>query len=153
MPLNITIVGLGAVGASLGLALGTLDPRTLESGRPVLTGWDHERRAMSDARGRLAVDQVESDLVTAVKQADVVFVTVPYGEIREIFATIGPVLKNNAIVSDTVATKTRVLQWAAELLPITVAFIGGHPLVSIGGSTSRDAGIDAFRGSIYCLVP
>ncbi len=153
MPLNITIVGLGAVGASLGLALGTLDPHTLESGRPILTGWDRERRAMSDARGRLAVDQVESNLVTAVRQADVVFVTVPYGEIHEVFATIGPVLKNGAIVTDTVATKTRVMQWATELLPITIDFIGGHPLVSIGGSSSREAGIDAFRGSIFCLVP
>ncbi len=61
MPLKITILGLGAVGASLGLALGTLDPKELSTGRPAITGWDANKRAMCDARGRLAIDNAEAD--------------------------------------------------------------------------------------------
>ena len=148
MPLNITVAGLGPIGASLGLALGTLDPQVLDVGRPVVTGWDRDRRVLADARGRLAVDQAQSDLVTAAREADVVIVTVPHDEIRDVFATIGRVLKAGAIVTDTASTKTQVLQWAAELLPTTVDFVGGHPLVSI-----ENPGREALEGSIYCLVP
>ena len=153
MALNITILGLGAVGASLGLALGTLDPKALDTGRPVITGWDPDKRAMSDARGRLAVDRTEAKLTAAVKDADVVFVTVPFGELRALFTEMVPALKNGAVVTDTTDSKAAVLQWASELLPTTVDFIGGHPLASIGGQSLRDASAEALRNTIYCLAP
>ena len=148
MALQVTIVGLGPVGASLGLALGTLDPQALDVGRPVITGWDRDKRVLSDARGRLAVDQAQSDLATAVRTADVVFVAVPHEEIRDVFATMAPVLKHSTIVTDTTSTKTQVLRWATELLPATVEFVGGHPLVSV-----EKPGRDVFQEAIYCLVP
>ena len=153
MPLNITVLGLGAVGGSLGLALGTLDPKALAVGRPVITGWDADRRVLKEARGRVVVDTVQADPLAAVRDADVVFVTVPYGEMRELLATIAPALKEGTVVTDTVASKAQVLQWAGELLPERVEFVGGHPLVSIEGSTIQDASIDALRDSIYCLIP
>lgn len=153
MPLNITILGLDAIGAALGLALGTIDPKTLDVGRPLITGWDANKRAMSEARGKLAVDRVQADLSSAVRDADVVFVASPVGEIREIFTTIAPALKHGAIVTDTAPTKGVVLEWAMELLPATVDFIGGHPLSSLIGGHVRDATMDALRDTIYCLVP
>lgn len=148
MALQVTIVGLGPIGESLGLAFGTLDPKVLDVGRPEITGWDRDKRLMNDARGRLAVDHIQSDLATAVRAADVVFVTVPHAEMRDVFATIAPVLKYGAIVSDTAATKTQILRWATELLPTTVEFVGGHPLVSI-----EKPGREEFQNGIYCLVP
>lgn len=153
MPLNITILGLGTVGASLGLALGTLDPKVLESGRPAITGWDSKKRALNDARGRLAIDHAESDLLAAVREADVVFVCVPFEQARDVFAQIGPVLRHGTIVSDTLEAKVPTTRWATELIPTTVDFIGGHPLVAVGGTSIRDATPDVFRDSIYCLVP
>lgn len=153
MPLNITILGLGAVGASLGLALGTLEGDVLPSGRPVITGWDADRRTRSDARGRLAVDRAESDLATAVREADVVFVCVPFEQIRDVFAAIGPHLKHGAIVTDTADAKAATMALATELIPATAEFIGGHPLVALGGPWVRDANPRAFADSIYCLVP
>ncbi len=153
MPLNITILGLGAVGGSLGLALGTLDPQVLDVGRPVITGWDPDKRVLSEARGRLAADKVQADPVAAVREADVVFVTVPYGDMRELLALIAPALKQGAVVTDTLASKAQILQWAAELLPETVEFVGGHPLASFAGASIRGASRDALRDSIYCLVP
>jgi prephenate dehydrogenase len=152
MPLQITILGLDAVGASLGIALGTLDPKALDVGRPVITGWDPDRKAMSEARGRLAVDQVQADLATAVRDADVIFVAVPYAQMHDVFETIGSVLKHGAIVTDTAATKSEVIGWASRLLPTTVEFVGGHPMAALGGST-RDGKQDAFKDVIYALVP
>ena len=153
MPLQITILGMNAIGASLGLAFGTLDPKRLDVGRPVITGWDRDKRTLSDARGRLAADRIQHDLVAAVSDADVVVVSVPYAEVREVLAAIAPALKPGAVVTDTLATKAQVLEWAGTLLPLSVEFVGGHPLASVGGSGVRDASSDALRDCIYCLVP
>ncbi len=152
MPLQITILGLDALGASLGLALGTLKPDELNVGRPVITGWDADRRAISEARGKLAIDHAQNDLVAAVRDADVVFVVVPYTALRDVLEMIGPALKYGAIVTDTAAAKARVLEWATELLPATVEFVGGHPLGGVSGD-ARDAAHNAFRNLIYCLTP
>lgn len=152
MALNITVLGLGSIGTSLGLALGTLDPKVLDVGRPVIVGWDRDKRAMTNARGRLAADRVEADLVAAVRDADVVMVTVPHGELREVLRAIAPALKPGTIVTDTSASKAEVLEWAAALLPATVEFVGGHPLAAVGGD-GGDASATAFHDTIYCLMP
>ncbi|MCA1599947.1 MAG: prephenate dehydrogenase/arogenate dehydrogenase family protein, partial [Chloroflexi bacterium] len=69
MTLTIAILGLGSVGLSLGRALGTLDPRMLDAGRPLMIGWDRDKSALKAARGRLAVDRAEANLETAVRGA------------------------------------------------------------------------------------
>lgn len=152
MALNITVLGLGPIGSALGLALGTLDPKVLDVGRPVIVGWDRDKRAMADARGRLAADRVEADLVAAVRDADVVIVTVPHADMRDTLSTIAPALKPGTIVTDTASSKADVLEWARTLLPETVEFVGGHPLAGIE-SGGRELRADIFHDTIYCLAP
>jgi prephenate dehydrogenase len=153
MPLQVTVLGLGYTGAALGLALGTIDPKALDVGRPAITGWDRDKRAMSDARGRLAVDQVEPNLQAAVRNADVVVVSVPFSALRDTFASIASSLKPGAIVTDTTPTKAPVMAWASELLPATVEFVGGHPFINASEDGGRVPTRDALRDAIYCLVP
>jgi prephenate dehydrogenase len=152
MPLNISIVGLDLLGSSLGLALGTLDQEVLPTGRPVITGWDKNKRTLHDARGRLMIDREARDIADAVREAEVVFVSVPPAEIAETFSAIAPHLKHGTVVSDLGGTKTQVMALASELLPRTVDFIGGHPLLSYSGKRPTKPAIDLFKGAIYCLV-
>lgn len=152
MPLNITIIGLDVLGGSLGLALGTLDAAVLPAGRPVITGWDAQSRAVRDARDRLMIDRPAGNLVEAVADADVVFVSATPDQLVDIFQQIAPRLKHGAIVTDVGSTKGAVLSAAQRTLPTTVDFIGGNPIVPRTG-TLRDAAIEFFKGSIYCLVP
>ena len=51
MPLQVTIVGLGPIGASIGLALGTLDPHVLDVGRPVVTSALAGKRHLQHLQG------------------------------------------------------------------------------------------------------
>ena len=152
MPLNVTIIGLDVLGGSLGLALGTLDPSVLASGRPVITGWDPDSRAVRDARDRLMIDRPAREIMEAVADADVVFVNAPPDQIGSTFQQIAPRLKHGAVVSDMGSTKAEVLAMAQRMLPTTVDFIGGNPIVGRSG-TLRDAAIEYFKRSIYCLVP
>ena len=152
MPLNISIIGLDLLGSSLGLALGTLDQEALPTGRPVITGWDKDKRTLQDARGRLVIDREARDLADAVREADVVFVSVPPTELAETLSALAPHLKHGTVVSDVSSTKTQVLKLASELLPRTADFIGGHPLLSYTGQRPTKPSIDLFKGAIYCLV-
>jgi prephenate dehydrogenase len=152
MPLNVSILGLDIVGGSLGLSLGTLDEDVLTSGRPIITGWDSNNRAVRDARDRLFIDRPARDLVEAVRDADVIFVTAELSEIATIFAEIAPHLKHGAIVSDAASAKSEVLALAQRILPTTADFIGGDPMVQ-RSSSLKNASADLFKGIMYCLVP
>jgi prephenate dehydrogenase len=152
MPLNITIIGLDLLGASLGLALGTLDQEALSSGRPVITGWDHNKRTLQDARGHLMIDRAARDIADAVRDANVVFVSVPLADLAETFSAIAPHVKHGTIITDVSSTKTEVLALAKERLPRTVDFIGGHPLLAYTDERPTKPSIDLFKRAIYCLV-
>jgi len=152
MPLNIAILGLGQLGSSLGLALGTLDQEALPSGRPVISGWDADKRTLQDARGRLMIDRVGRDAVDAVRDADIVFVDLPTTKLAETFSNIAAHLKQGAVVSDVTSSKALVLRLAQEHLPTTVDFIGGHPIIAAHRNTAEPS-IDLFKSAIYCLIP
>jgi prephenate dehydrogenase len=66
---------------------------------------------------------------------------------------IGPHLSAGAVVTDTASTKQQVLQWANELLPDTVSFVGGHPIINKTGGGPESAKADVFNGATYCLIP
>jgi prephenate dehydrogenase len=152
MALNITIVGLDTLGRSLGLALGTLEPEKLPEGRPVITGWDQDKRTLNDARGNLMIDRAASDIADAVRDADVVFVSTPLSELEASLTAIASHLKHSAVVSDLLSAKSEAVTIAQRTLPTTVDFIGGHPILAQAGRTQTEPSIDLFRDAMYCLV-
>jgi prephenate dehydrogenase len=77
---------------------------------------------------------------------------VPASAVPEILEAIAPHLKEGAVVTDTTATKRQVLAWAEELLPPTVGFVGGNPLVGSGNTGAKDASPAIFQGAKYAIV-
>src|SRR4030065_2057171 len=100
-----------------------------------------------------AVDRVESDLCETVKGADIVIIATPVLTIEGIFSQIAPVLSSNSIVTDTASTKVQVMQWAEELLPPGIDFVGGHPMAGKETSGISAATADLFHNCTYCLTP
>ncbi|MBA3276548.1 MAG: prephenate dehydrogenase [Chloroflexia bacterium] len=146
---NVTIIGLGLIGGSIGLALRRW---SAANGNALhLTGFDDDMDKQSRAKKLGAVDDTEWSLANAVEKADVVIVATPVGSMREVFENIGGKLKQGAIVTDTGSTKTDVLGWA-KLLPSHVNFIGGHPMA--GKSESLEAAdADLFAGATWVVCP
>jgi len=144
---KITIIGLGLIGTSLGLAL-------KKSNLPevILVGHEIEREAAIHASKRGAVDKVEPYLPAAVEDAAMVIIATPVLAIREVLQEIAPHLAEGAIVTDTGSTKRMVLQWAAEFLPPSVSFVGGHPMAGKTESGPDAAEADLFQGVPYCIV-
>jgi prephenate dehydrogenase len=151
--IRITIIGMGLIGTSLAMAIRGADEKEAPLGPTVITGYDKNRRATGDARGRLAIDREGKSLEDALKDAHLVVVAVPVQVIREVFSQIAPLVPNGAVVTDVASTKAQVLEWARELLPTTVDFVGGHPMAGKEQSGAGAADPDLLRGAIYCLSP
>jgi len=147
---RVTIVGLGLIGASLGLAL-----RGAEAASSVV-GHDPDRKASDQARRLGAVDRTDWNLISACEASDLIILATPLAAIRPTLEALGPRLKPGAVLMDTASLKGPVLAWAGELLPKGVHFIGGNPIVKmlVGAPQGMEAArADLFRGGLFCLVP
>ncbi len=146
---HVTIIGLGLIGGSIGLALRRWSQAN--GGALRIVGYDEDMDKQTRAKRMDAVDATEWSLTNAVTNADIVVVSTPVGAMQAVFDLIGPHLKEGAVVTDTGSTKADVLQ-AAKSLPAHVQFIGGHPMA--GKSESLEAAdADLFNGATWVVCP
>lgn len=144
---QVTIIGLGLIGASLGLALKqTKTP-------PIVIGNDIQWDAANLATRRKAVDRVERDLQQAVAGSDLVVVATPVGALSAVFKSIAPSLRAGCILTDTGSTKREAVRLARELLPATAGFIGGHPMTGKATGSVDEPDASLFHNTLYCLTP
>ncbi|TIP57234.1 MAG: prephenate dehydrogenase/arogenate dehydrogenase family protein, partial [Mesorhizobium sp.] len=73
-------------------------------------------------------DSYTTDAKEAVRDADLVIVSVPVGSSGEVAAEIAPALKKGAILTDVGSTKASVIAQIEPHVPEGVHFIPGHPL-------------------------
>lgn len=144
---QITIVGLGLIGGSLGLAL-----RQSRFGY-ALVGHDLSHEQAGKAKRRGAIDRAEWNLPAAVETADVVVVATPAQAVEQVFRDLAPYLKPGCLVTDTASTKSSVVEWAEEILPRSVRFVGGHPMAGKETPGIEAADATLFRDAIWCLTP
>ena len=144
---QITIVGLGSIGTSMGLALRQADESLF------IVGHDKEPRHASTAQKMKAVDKTNWNLLGACEGADLVILAIPMTAIEETLRAVAPYLKEGCVVTDSASLKGQVVQWAEELLPETVSFVGGNPVVVSSGTGPDAADADLFRESLYCITP
>ncbi|MCD4672947.1 MAG: prephenate dehydrogenase/arogenate dehydrogenase family protein [Anaerolineaceae bacterium] len=111
MTIQITLIGTGRVGTSIGLALAN------ETDQLFRVGHDRDPVHTSKAQKMGALDKVHLNLHAAVKDADIVVLAIPVDEIHETLNQISEDLKESAVVLDTSAIKSTVSDWAKELLP------------------------------------
>ena len=143
----VTIIGLGLIGGSIGLAL----KQGNKPGREIV-GYSRHQETVANALSLGAIDRGETNLKDAVKQTDFVIIATPVLAVKEIFSEIAPYLPAACIVTDTASTKVQVMKWAGEILPPTVDFVGGHPMAGKETYGIQAAEAELFRGCTYCLT-
>ncbi len=147
---RITIVGLGLVGGSLGMAL----RQSGAAGRVI--GHDRNRLVSNEAKNKGAVDQVHWNLISACEEADLIILALPLDAILETMEAVGPHLRPGCVVMDTASVKQPVMDSAAQHLPQEVHFVGTDPVparIPEGVSGIVAARADLFEGGIFCVVP
>ena len=144
--MNLTIVGLGSVGTSLGLALKAV------SSDIAVTGHDPDASRVQQARKRGAIDKSHWNLVAACEDADLIVLDLSLEEIEKTLAAVGDHLKPGALVVDTAPIKRPVLDITRRLLPSHVHFVGGH-VVSATPVEGDEASAGWLGGACFFLVP
>lgn len=124
MATKITLVGLGQIGTSLGLALKELG-KDFEC-----TGFDTAPEQAKQAKKSGAVNQIAATLPLAVRNADIVLLALPIHQVRETLEIISGNLKENTIIFDTSPVREELTQWADEFLPKNCHYVGFTPLIS-----------------------
>ncbi len=152
MAVQISIIGLGQIGASIGLAL---EPYKEAIKR---VGHDKKPAVAREAQAKGAVDEVHLNLPASVRGAELVVLAVPLNELRETLEIIAPDLKEDALVVDTAPLKGIVAGWVKELLPAgrfhvgLVPSIGPDHLLDLGAGP-RYARADLFKEGVFLVCP
>ncbi|MDD4587374.1 MAG: prephenate dehydrogenase/arogenate dehydrogenase family protein [Heliobacteriaceae bacterium] len=144
---QVTIIGLGVIGGSLGLALS----RSGLVGEVV--GYDQDAETLGLALATKTVHRVEPDLRRAVTGAAVVVLATPVGTYPAIIRVIRDALAPGTILTDVGSTKQWVLAQMDRLLPPGVHFVGGHPMA--GSEKTGLEGADRYllQDAVYVLTP
>ena len=150
---QVTIIGLGLIGGSIGLGLKQWSNKSGKRDDVLeVTGFDVDLANQNYAKKVKAVDRTEWSIAKAVERADLVVIAVPPVAVREVMETIAPILREGAVVCDVSSTKADIMKWAEEFLPDTVHFVGTHPMA--GGARSIEAADgNMFSGATWCVVP
>jgi len=138
---TITIVGLGLMGGSLGLAL-----KENNVCRKVV-GLVRRPEAATQALELGIVDEATLDPAIALQQADIVVFSTPIRTvIRQLDEYVG-FYKPGAIITDMGSTKVEITQ-AMDALPAGLQPVGSHPMCG-----KEIAGMAAAEGTLYRGAP
>ncbi|HEA46805.1 MAG TPA: prephenate dehydrogenase/arogenate dehydrogenase family protein [bacterium] len=139
---RVTIVGVGLIGGSLGLAL-----KEKKIAKKII-GVGRRKESLKIAQERREVDEITTDLTSGVKDADLVVIATPLELTVETFRKILPHLKKGCVVTDVGSVKGPILESITSPF-----FIGGHPLAGSEKRGPQAARADLFRGATVVLTP
>lgn len=143
MPVQITIIGLGQVGASIGLAL------KARGASITLVGHDKDSRTAKAAQEAGAVDTWKYNLPDSVRDARIVILALPFADVRETLEIIAPDLPEGTLVLDTALSKGTVASWAQELLPQGRFYVGLFPAIHPDKLHGIDYGVAAASADLF----
>lgn len=141
---QITILGVGLLGGSIGMAVRRAIPKCK------IVGWGHRIESLEKAERIGAIDRFDSDAAGAVEGSDLSILCTPVGAFRDLLEKIGPSL-GKGILTDVGSTKRSIVVSAGKILGEKAKFVASHP---IAGSEKR--GVEFSRADLFqdalCIV-
>jgi prephenate dehydrogenase len=144
---RITIVGVGLMGGSLGMAI-----KKHSLAREVI-GLSHRQNALTEALKNQAIDVALMDVKKAISNADLVVLAAPVESIIKLFTTINPYLKRGCIVTDLGSAKAKIVEKGEKILSAPSFFVGSHPLTGSEKKGVENARVDLFEGTTCIMTP
>lgn len=149
MPIRqITIIGNGLIGGSLGLAL----KKHRFLGR--IVGCDRAA-VLERARDRGAINDGHTDPADAVRGSQVVVLATPVSGIINLIGHLGPSLPAKTLLTDVGSTKAEVLARATSVFGKNTRhrFLAGHPMAGKEQAGVEFANPDLFQGNAWFVTP
>jgi len=145
---QISIVGLGLIGGSLGLAL-----RKGKIARKVI-GFSRHEATIRRAIARGAIDDGDTELCPDwLGHSDLVVIATPPLAVAATARRIAKITSGRIFLTDVASTKSEIVKELERSLPSRISFVGAHPMAG-----SERSGIDAadpalFRDAVCVITP
>ncbi len=143
MTVQITVIGLGQIGTSIGLALAKYPDRINR------IGYDRVLETQNKAKELGAFDAVRFNLPSAIEGTDVVVLSIPLDQIEETLRLIAPDLREDAVVLDFSPQKSASYQWFSKHIPTGRHYVGLVPAINPNWIDQPGGGIQAARADLF----
>lgn len=145
---KVTLIGLGLLGGSVGLAL-----RNRRLAKSVV-GYARRKATIAEAKACGAVDDATSDLREAVAQADLILLCTPVGAMPNLAEALLPHCRKGVLLTDVGSVKNAV---ARHLFPLarrhSAVFVGSHPMAGSEKTGITHASASLFEGAVCVVTP
>ena len=144
---QITILGIGLIGASLALSC---RQRKLAG---TLVGFGRNAANLKKAQERGIIDSGSTDLKTAVTGSDLIVLCTPVGVLVERVREMIPFLQDGCIITDAGSVKGPLVEEIDALVPKTIHYVGAHPIAGGEQSGLEAAREDLLTGAKCIITP
>ncbi|NLN92850.1 MAG: prephenate dehydrogenase/arogenate dehydrogenase family protein [Candidatus Hydrogenedens sp.] len=142
---RITIIGVGLLGASLGLAL------KKRGSKAAITGVGRRQESLDTALRLGAVDTASLDPLEASLEADLVVIATPVQQVIPLLELLAPRLSPQCLILDVASVKKDICAHARRLFPLPRRFVGCHPMAGSEKSGPEHGNADLYEGTV-CLL-
>ncbi len=145
---KVTLIGVGLLGGSLGMAL-----RKRGRAKSVV-GFVRRTASVVECERLGAVDLATLDLARAVEGAKLVVLCTPLAQMRPLVERMLPSLAPGAVVTDVGSVKGSVVRDLEALVAKAGAhFVGSHPMAGSEKTGVAAARPDLFAGAVCAVTP
>lgn len=145
---KVTLIGVGLLGGSLGMAL------RKHSMAGEVCGYVRRETSIDECERAGAVDRATTDLGSAVDNAEIIVLCTPLLQMGELSREIAPRVRQETLVTDVGSVKGAVV---AELEPLFArfgaTFVGSHPMAGSEKMGVSAARVDLFRDATCVVTP
>jgi len=145
---QITIIGTGLIGGSLGLAL-------KKHHFPArIVGCD-SAPVLERASEKGAISSGQTNPIDAVRGSDVIVLAAPVAAIMGLIELLGPALSAETLLTDVGSTKARIVASASKVFGPAAPqrYLAGHPMAGKEQAGVESADPDLFQGAAWFFTP
>ena len=145
---KVLVFGVGLIGASFARAL------KAAKAADEIVGFGRTPKSLKVAYDLGIIDEVGINPGADVREADLILVATPVGQMPEIFQRIAPYLNDHTIVTDAGSTKADVVEAARVAFGNRIGqFVPGHPIAGAEMSGAEASRADLYQGRKVVLTP
>jgi prephenate dehydrogenase len=144
---QVTVVGVGLIGGSVGLA-----SRARGAALRVV-GVGRDPRTLARAVELGAIDSFSTDLADGVRAADLVVVCTPVDRIAGMILAAAPHVRPGTLFTDAGSTKQNILCGLAGKVPDQFPYVPAHPIAGAEKAGVEHARADLFQDRVTIVTP
>ena len=144
---EITIIGPGLIGASLGLAI-----KSKKLCKKIV-GIDLSTKNLKDAFKIKAIDEKRKVIDSRIKESSIIFICTPVGSIDEIINKVALFSNKDQIISDVGSVKNIFREKTINMNKLKFSLVPGHPIAGTEHSGASNSQNYLFKNKWCILTP